>query len=125
MKGLSCLFKLDDKGAFKLTDGVDKARDNILFTCNADKLRVYEPYFGVKLLSLLRSLEQKPISTLQMTQSIIKAQLIESIVRYNPNVEVNDVDLGYVDNDRKHYGVYLDYSVMENGGNKTNDVIFI
>lgn len=124
MSGLSCLFKLN-KGRFNLTGGKDKSRDNILFTCSADKLRVYEPYFGTKLLSLLHSLEQKPISTLQLTQAIIKSQIVDAISSYNPDVQINSIDFGFVDNDRKHYGISLDYSVMESGGNKVNEVIFI
>lgn len=125
MNGLSCLFKISSKGGFTLTQGKEKARDNLLFTCSADKLRVYEPYFGTKLLSLLHALEQKPVSTLQLTQTIIKAQISEAISSYNPDIQLNAIDFGYVDNNKRHYGVYLDYSAFEKGGNKVNEVIFI
>ena len=125
MKGLSCLFSLDNNGKFKLTDGKTKARDNLLFTCSANKVRVYEPYFGVKVLSLLRSLTQKPLSTLQRAQAIIKAQVSEAILEYNTNIQINDIDIGYIQGNRRYYGLSINYSVIEKGGNKITETIFV
>lgn len=123
-KGLSCLFNLDN-GKFGLTDGVSKARDGVLFTCMQDKRRIYCSYFGLKLLSLLRSLEQKPTSTIMMTSSILKTQIKGELRIYNPTIQVNDIDFGYIDNDRKHLGIELNYSAIIEGGNKVNEVIFV
>lgn len=120
MKGLQPRFYLNN-GRFALTDGVEKAKDSIWFYCVFDKFRVYCSDFGANFLSL----SQKPISYLQMNKTIILRRLKSGMKKYVPTVTVNDIDIGYLNKDRKQYSMMIDFSTKKEDGSNIQDVTFV
>lgn len=119
MKGLQTDFKIY-KGAFLLTEGVEKATDAIKFFTLFNKFRVYVSDFGSNFISLL----QKPTSYIQANSTILLGVYREGIKKYVPSVEINSLDIGYVNNDRKNHVIQINYSLKEDKV-KTPNVIFI
>lgn len=120
MKGLMSRFQLVD-GAFKLTDGAEKSRDNIWFFCVFDKFRVYTSDYGGSFLSLM----QKPISYLVLNRTLIVSSLKKKIAKYVSGVKVEDIDIGYTSMDRKNYHMKITYSSKNTDGKIITDVTFI
>lgn len=120
MKGLSSRFSLKD-GAFHLTEGSDKVKDNVWFYCIFDKLRIYLPDFGANLVTLT----QKPFSYLATNRTFFLGALQKGVQKYVGKAIVNDIDLGYIGNDRKNVRVKVDYTTITEGNSELQDVIFI
>ena len=120
MKGLSCRFQLRN-GAFRLTGGSEKARDNIWFYCIFDKFRVYFSDFGGNFVSLV----QKPVSYLQLNKTLILRKLQMGIEKYCGGVKVNGIDIGYFASNRKDYRMQISYSVKEEDNSVSQDVTFV
>ena len=120
MKGLTTQVPLVN-GRLFLTEGVEKARDAILFYTIFDKFRVYSSDFGSNFVSLL----QKPASYIQMNSTIILGVYGRGVEKYVPDVKVNSIDVGYFPPDRKSHRLKITYSVKEEDNSVNNDVIFI
>lgn len=120
MKGLPCRFLIKD-GKFQLTNGVEKSRDNIWFYCIFDKFRVYTSDFGANFQTLI----QRPIAYLIMNRTIILGTLKKGIQKYVPNVSVNNIDIGYLDNDRKNYSMLIEYNSIQDDKTTVQDVTFV
>ena len=120
MKGLSCRFLIED-GKFQLTDGVDKSRDNIWFYCIFDKFRIYTSDFGANFQALI----QKSIAYLIMNKTVILGALKKGIQKYVPNVTVNNIDIGYLNNDRKNYSMLIEYNSVQDDKTTVQDVTFV
>lgn len=120
MKGLSCRFQLKN-GAFQLTGGADKARDNVWFYCIYDKFRVYCSDFGGNFVSLV----QKPVSYLQLNKTLILRKLQVGIEQYCGDVKVGGIDIGYFASSRKDYRMQINYSYKEEDNTISQDVTFV
>lgn len=120
MKGLPCRFYIRS-GRFILTEGIEKARDNIWFYCIFDKFRVYSSDFGANFISLV----QKPIAYLIMNKTIILGSLKKGIQKYVPNVNVRGIDIGYTSKDRRTYSMKIEYDSVQENKTKIHDVTFI
>lgn len=120
MKGLPCRFLIKD-GKFQLTNGVEKSRDNIWFYCIFDKFRIYTSDFGVNFQTLI----QRPIAYLIMNRTIILGTLKKGIQKYVPNVNVNNIDIGYLGNDRKNYSMLIEYDSVQDDKTTVHDVTFV
>lgn len=120
MKGLPCRF-LVNGGKFQLSNGIDKSRDNIWFYCVFDKFRVYTSDFGANFQTLI----QRPIAYLIMNRTIILSTLKKGIQKYVPNVDVTNIDIGYLDNNRKNYSVLIEYNSVQDDKTTIQDVTFV
>lgn len=120
MRGLQTNFELQ-KGAFQLTEGVEKSRNNIWFFCIFNKFRVYVSDFGGNFLSL----QQKPVSYLIMNATLLLGSLRRGIEKYVPNVTVRNLDMGYMSPNRKEYSLMIEYTSKEENKETINDVTFV
>ena len=120
MKGLPSRFNLKN-GRFALVDGVEKSRDSIWFYCIFDKFRIYCSDFGAYFVTLV----QKPIAYLVMNKTIILGTLTKGIQKYVPNVTVNNIDIGYVSQNRKEYSMLIDYNSVQENKTEVKDVTFV
>lgn len=120
MKGLSCRFKLKD-GAFQLTEGKEKAKDDIWFYCVFDKFRVYCSDFGGNFVSLV----QKPLSYLVVNKTLILRRVQTGIEKYVNGVKVDGIDIGYRATSPRDYHMEIGYSVVEKDGAVSQDVTFV
>lgn len=120
MKGLQTNFELKN-GAFLLTEGVEKSRNNIWFFCIFNTFRVYCSDFGGHFLRL----QQKPVSYIIENATIILGNLRKGIIRYVPNVQVRNIDIGYLSEDRKQYSVMIEYNSVLEDKTEINDVTFV
>lgn len=120
MKGLTCRFLIKD-GKFQLSNGINKSRDNIWFYCVFDKVRVYTSDFGANFQILI----QRPIAYLIMNRTIILSTLKKGIQKYVPNVDVTNIDIGYLDNNRKNYSVLIEYNSVQDDKTIIQDVTFV
>ena len=120
MKGLTSRFQLKE-GAFYLSEGVEKSRDNIWFYCIFDKFRIYASDFGANLVSLV----QKPIGYLLMNKTIILGTLQQGIQKYVPNVKVEDIDIGYLSSNRTNYSLRIEYNSVKEDKTSIKDVTFV
>ena len=119
MKGLQTDFRLHN-GAFLLTEGSEKAADALKFFTLFNKFRVYVSDFGSNFISLL----QKPTSYIQANGTILLSVYKNGVKKYVPSVEINSLDIGYLNNDRKNHVIQINYSLTE-GKTKAPNVIFI
>ena len=119
-KGLSTKIDLE-KGRFLLTEGAEKTRDAIRFYTIFDKFRVYVSDFGSNFVSLL----QKPASYIQANSTILLGVYRRGIEKYVPSAQVNSIDVGYLEKDRKTHVIKVDYSVKMEDKTEIQDVIFI
>lgn len=120
MKGLPCRFYIKN-GKFALTEGVEKSRDSIWFYCIFDKFRVYTSDFGANFVSLA----QKPVTYLFENRTIILSTLRRGIQKYVPNVDVKDIDLGYMSTNRRDYSLMIEYSSVQEDKTEIQDVTFV
>lgn len=108
-------------GAFLLTDGVEKSRDNIWFYCVYDKFRIYLSEYGADFYSLV----QKPVSTLIVNKNIILGRLQKGIQKYVPDVTVKNIDIGYSRKDRLTYSMVVEYDSIQEDKTTIKDVTFV
>jgi hypothetical protein len=120
MKGLSCRFPLKN-GAFCLTEGADKAKDNIWFYCIFDKFRVYCSDFGGNFVSLV----QKPMSYLVLNRTLIFRKLQVGIEKYAGNVKVDGIDIIYRASNPRDYHLQINYSTQNEDDTVSQNVIFV
>lgn len=119
-KGLQSRFYLQN-GKFVLTQGVEKARDNIWFYCIFDKFRIYVSDFGANFVTL----SQKPVAYLMMNETILLGTLKKGIQKYVPNVEVTNIDIGYTSKDRRSYSMLIEYNSIQEDNSEIKDVTFV
>lgn len=124
MKGLTTNFSLRN-GRFNLLEGVEKVRDDMNFYCKFDKRRTYLSDYGKNSLTLLHSLEQKPISYLQKNSTLLLGMLKKELHKYVPGVTVKNIDVGYFPENRRHFMVEIDYKVVLADKTEVEDVIFV
>ena len=120
MKGLTTNIKLHE-GKFQLVGGKEKARDNIRFFCIFDKFRVYTSDFGGNFVSLA----QKPVSYLILNKTLIIGSLKKKMKKFLPNINVDEIDIGYMSNNRKEYSMQIGYSVKLENNVEIQDVTFV
>lgn len=109
------------KGKFVLTEGKSKARNNIWFFCIFDKFRVYTSDFGGNFISLT----QKPVSYLILNKTLIIGALKKKMKKYLPGIKIDDIDIGYMGNNRKEYSMKIGYSVKLENNVEIQDVTFV
>lgn len=108
MKGLSTRFKIGS-GKFQLTEGEEKAKDNLFFFMNwTFKVRVYLPEFSTGLLWLI----QRPSSELVLYRSLILGNLKKLIGRFVPNIKVTSLNAFY-EREHKKYGVGIRFKYKD------------
>lgn len=103
-----------------MSSGTEHAQECIWFYCIFDRSRVYLPDFGANFNRFI----QKPISYIQTNKTLILGNLKTGIEKYLNNVKVNDIDIGYTNDNRKYYSLRIVYSYMDSDL-KTNNVIFV
>ena len=111
MKGLATNFNLH-KGRFVLLEGVEKVRDDVNFYCRFNKRRTYLSDYGKNSLTLLHSLEQKPVSYLQKNSTLLLGMLKKELHKYVPGVKVRNIDVGYFPENRRHFMIEIEYMAV-------------
>lgn len=119
-KGLPCRFFLQD-GRFQLASGTQKAKDAIWFYCIFDKFRIYTSDFGAN----FHTLVQRSVAFLFANRNLILGNLRRGITKYVEDVSIKDLDIGYVDNDRTHILLRVEYTSVEENKTTINDVTFV
>lgn len=119
-RGLQSNFELE-KGAFKLTVGVEKARDAIRFLTEFDKQRVYLPDFASNFVTLL----QKPASYVQANSTILLGTYSKTVEKYVDSVNITGLDIGYLQGNRRVFLLQVEYVVEVEDMTKVKDVIFV
>lgn len=119
MKGLPSRFNIVN-GKFELVGGIEKSKDALWFYFIFDLIRVYVSDFGANIGLLL----QKPTSQITLSKTLILASLKGGIRKYVPSVELNNIDIGYFQDDRKTLRMQVDFTTVVET-EKIEGVIFL
>jgi hypothetical protein len=107
--GLSYKFQIKN-GKFEMTGGGQKASDNVSLVMNYTFLRMnYYPDFNPGTAWLI----QKPVSYLFSFRTLILARVKASIEKYVIDTKVNGMNIVQVNQDRKNYAVYANFTHTE------------
>lgn len=119
-RGLLSRFNLKN-GRFELTEGSEKASDDIWFYCIFNKNRIYLSDFGANFVTLT----QKPADYLISNRTILLGSLKKGIQKYVNNVTVDSIDIGYTSTNRRDYSMLIEYTAIQEDTTKVKGVMFV